>query len=120
MRGLLGSIVALIAMALLVGACSQSNNNGIAIVTIIAIDNEPQPTLFESRPPDSLIAPQGVPFNPGTGASGITNVELTVHQGGVQLQFNSDGQIVESGGVPIVLTGGKEFKSVEAVPPASE
>ncbi|MBX3144498.1 MAG: hypothetical protein KF813_12115 [Trueperaceae bacterium] len=74
----------------------------MARVTVRVAGDGTGPMFEES---DLYLQPQGAPAFPG-GAPGVTTVELKVIQGGAELEFDAAGNVVESGGVPVLLTSG--------------
>ncbi|MBX3144500.1 MAG: hypothetical protein KF813_12125, partial [Trueperaceae bacterium] len=86
-------------------ACNQPPGNiGTAEVTIMATANGLPLAAAASILLDVVLVPHGVPFHPGTGVVGVAVAELKVYRGGDRLHFDTTGNIVESGGEPILLT----------------
>lgn len=56
----------------------------------------------ESLP--STVAPAGLPTDPSGSSGWVTEIELFVYREGELLSFDADGNVVESGGVPVWLT----------------
>lgn len=103
-----GLLVSLgLSASLLLVACDRPTSVnldafGLAHVTITLVGSQ------SVGGASSSLAPQGVPFDPGTGLTGVTHLVLTVSRSGLPLYFDASGNELPSsdGAEPIVISGG--------------
>lgn len=97
----------------MVDRCSALGRLGLLVSISLAVlaacgePSVPAGTVAVSLrvPLDPVVAPAGVPAGPD-GATGVTTVELRVFTAEEELFFDDDGNVIDVGGEPVVLTDG--------------